>query len=317
MTDVVWCTHPRHLPPPPSGNTVVVDVAFAAGNQFKSKTKPFIDALGDRLIRWIDHHEHAGVWPKLKNDPRYLLKPNREAHACPELITPALVDAALDEAGGFVDHIVAHCDFDGAVSAIKFMLGGKKPWPEADEDARAVDSPGRGHTLSPFGQRLSDAMDQAAINYTREGRLDFMTRVVDAAVAGDFGPIDDELDRLAEEAQRVEKKARAAAKKRGKEEAPGVYVVRMPAKQNNQVRRHLLVAGEEVCPIGVLIEPDPEGGAWITAATFDTRVDLEEVKGFSGGRSDYRFARAKEGGHGQVKALSDYLARVTGADAAE
>ena len=55
---LVWATHPRHLPEAPPGKVVVVDVAFAAGRQYKSKTQPFLNALGDRLVRYVDHHEH-------------------------------------------------------------------------------------------------------------------------------------------------------------------------------------------------------------------------------------------------------------------
>ena len=38
-----------------------------------------------------------------------------------------------------IDTIIAHCDFDGALSAVKWILQGKEP-EGADEDARAIDN---------------------------------------------------------------------------------------------------------------------------------------------------------------------------------
>ncbi len=300
---VVWATHPRHLPEPPTGKVVVVDVAFAAGNQFKSKTKPFIDALGPRLVRWVDHHEHRIAWPQFKDDPRFLLVVNKKAHACPELVTPAVVQAA-----GQVDVLVAHCDFDGALSAVKWCRGGVEPWPGADEDARAIDSPGRGHTTTPQGVRIAGAMDEASARFERKEQLEFMTRCFDALVDGEepLG-LASEIDELAAAAKRAEDEGKETAKS-GKEEAPGVFVVRLPGKVDNRMRRNLLLEAEARAPIGALFEPDPTGGAWLTAATFDESLDLEDVKGFEGGRSDYRFARVEKGGVEGVAALGAYLA---------
>jgi hypothetical protein len=87
-------------------------------------------------------------------------------------------------------------------------------------------------------------------------------------------------------------------------EAPGVFVVRVPQKQDNRMRRHLLLLAEARAAVGALYEPDPQGGAWLTAATFDERLDLEEVDGFEGGR-------AHQGGHDLVTALSTYIASRT------
>ena len=306
MTDVVWVTHPRHLPPPPPGNVVVVDVAFAAGNQFKSKTRPFIEALGDRLVRWIDHHEHPKAWRELADDPRFLLVKNQIAHACPELITPAIVDEALAERGP-IAHICAHCDFDGAISAVKWLLHGREPWPGADEDARAVDSPGRGHKLSARGARLAGAMDEVAATRPRAERVRFMTTLVDALVAGEESlGLADEIDTLAARAEAAWNAARVQART-GREEQPGVFVVRLETPVDNRTRRNLLLEAETFGRVGAIFEPDKEGGHWLTAATFDPAVDLARVKGFSGGRSDYRFTRAHGDGAAEIAALSAYL----------
>ncbi len=308
MTTVRWVTHPRHLPKPPAGRVVVVDVAFAAGKQYDQKTRPLIEKLGERLLRWVDHHEHRHAWPAYADDPRFLLVPNKQAHACPELITPELVAAAEGDDGP-PDVILAHCDFDGAVAATKWLLKGREPWPGADEDARAIDSPGRGHALSDHGRRLAWAMDEATAVYDREARKRLMTAIVQAMRTGDESiALAEEIDTLARDAEQAEHDADALASEQGKEEVAGVYVVRVDKHCDNRLRRNLLIAAEERAPIGALLEPDREHGHWVIAATFDERLDLEDVKGFEGGRSDYRFARASDDGRRQIDALGAYLA---------
>lgn len=303
---LLWVTHPRHLPKAPAtGRAVVVDVAFAAAGQWKSKTKPFLDALADRLIRFIDHHEHKEAWNIYGADPRFLLVPNRVAHACPELVTEALMADI-----GQVDVVVAHHDFDGLVSAVKVLRRGKAPWPEADEDARAVDSPGRGHTLSPFGTLVSDAMEEASVTLERGEALAFNARLA-RGLADDGARLEpvlhEEVRSFAIRAHAAAEEARRIVDRCGRLEAPGVFVVRVDVKQDNRMRRHLLLHAEGLASVGALHEPDPQGGAWLTAATFDERIDLEDVDGFEGGRSDYRFARAHQGGHDLVTALSTYV----------
>lgn len=308
LIPIVWATHPRHLPKPPGGRVVVVDVAFAAGNQFRSKTMPFIRKLGDRLVRWVDHHEHREGWAKYREDPRFLLVPNRKAHACPELLEPALIAAA--EASGPVDVIVAHADFDGMIAAVKWRLAGREPWPGADEDARAVDSPGRGHSLTSKGERYAMALEEASGSMEREARKDFMTRLADAITKDEESiALSEEIDSLVRAAEQARERALQMVDECGREEVPGVYVVRATGPLENRVRKYLLMAAEVRAPIGALYEPDPQGGAWVTAATFDERIDLEAIAGFEGGRSDYRFARAVQDGTPNLEALSEYLQR--------
>ena len=306
---LVWVTHPRHLPKPPAGRAVVVDVAFAAAAQWQTKTKPFIDGLGDRLAMYVDHHEHREAWPLYVGDPRFLLVQNRIAHACPELVTPELCARV-----GPVDVVVAHHDFDGLLSAVKFIKGGKQPWPEADEDARAIDSPGRGHALSPLGARLALAMDQSAVVLDRGKALEFNTRLARGLVDDpSLQPaLNDEVETLARGARAAQDEAGVIVDRCGLLEAPDVFVGRVPRKLDNRMRRTLLMLAEERAAIGALWEPDPQGGAWLTAATFNQRLDLEDVDGFEGGRSDYRFARAHGRGDDLVEALSRLVGALTG-----
>src|SRR5258708_7783787 len=97
---VLVVEQPANLPRAREGRVAVVDLAFAGGDNFEKITVPFLDALGGRLAIWIDHHEHPVGWARVRGDPRFVLVPNRDAHACPELVTPEVVRRA--GAGGGV-----------------------------------------------------------------------------------------------------------------------------------------------------------------------------------------------------------------------
>lgn len=285
-------------PPPPEGRVAVVDVAFAGGENFEKSTLPFLQALGDRLAIWIDHHEHPVGWARFRDDPRFLLVPNRIAHACPELVTPEAVRKA-----GPVDVVVAHADLDGLLSAVKFLRGGAPPWPEADEDARAADSPGRGHALSPRAALLNAALDHAAAELRTEKRDALRQQIVAALVAGEIPPaLETRIQELARaHAQALEPVDELAAQAR--EEARGVLVVRVPKALARPVKKALLSRLEERAPIGVVIE-----GRAVTVATFRPDVDLARCDDLGAGRSDYRFAQADDGGRAIVARLGE-LAR--------
>ena len=70
------------------GRVLLIDLAFAHGDDYHTTTRPFIRELGDRLAAWIDHHPHP-AWVHYSGDPRFILVDKRQAPACPELITPA------------------------------------------------------------------------------------------------------------------------------------------------------------------------------------------------------------------------------------
>jgi hypothetical protein len=130
---------PKKLPNPNSipGRVVVLDIAFSAFGlkpSFETMTGPFIEKLGDRLACWIDHHDHP-YHENYKNDSRFILSTKKEHPACPEMITPEVVDQV-----GPIDSIVCHLDFDGLFSAAKWILNGVEPYKGADMDAAKVDS---------------------------------------------------------------------------------------------------------------------------------------------------------------------------------
>jgi hypothetical protein len=57
---------------------------------------------------------------------------------------------------GPIDTIVAHFDLDGLYAAAKWILGGREPYPGADDDARAVDT--RIGEVSPRAQLIDKAL---------------------------------------------------------------------------------------------------------------------------------------------------------------
>jgi hypothetical protein len=296
---VVFVEQPGNLPAPPSeGRVAVVDVAFAGGDNFEKSTVPFLEALGDRLAIWIDHHQHPLGWARYRDDPRFVLVPNQVAHACPELVTPEVVRRA-----GPVDVVVAHADLDGLLSAVKFLRGGAPPWPEADEDARAADSPGRGHAFSKRARLIADALDHAASELRTAPREALRQELVQALVkAPDALPPDlkaklREMAQAHEEAlQPVEALAAAA-----REEAPGVLVVRVEKALPRPVKKALLSRLEERAPVGVVVE-----GRAVTAATFQ-ELDLARCDELTAGRSDYRFTQADDGGRTIVARLGELV----------
>ncbi len=296
---VLFVEQPSNLPAAPAeGRVAVVDVAFAGADNFEKSTVPFLEQLGERLAIWIDHHEHPLGWARYRSDPRFLLVPNREAHACPELVTREVVQKA-----GAVDVVVAHADFDGLISAVKFLRGGEAPWPEADEDARAADSPGRGHTLSGKARLITDALDQAASALSTKQREALRQEIVGALVQGATPPklqqrLEQLRDAFAETLAPVDALAETA-----REEVPGVLVVRAEKAFARAVKKALLSRLEAKAAVGVVVE-----GKAVTAATFREQIDLARCDELTAGRSDYRFAQATDGGRAIVARLGSLVA---------
>jgi len=290
----MFVEQPGNLPAPPAeGRVAVVDVAFAGGDNYEKSTVPFLQALGDRLAIWVDHHEHPVGWSRFRDDPRFVLVPNRIAHACPELVTPEVVSRA-----GPVDVVVAHADFDGLLSAVKFLRGGAPPWPEADEDARAADSPGRGHAYSPRARRISDALEHASAELRSAQRDALRQQLVEALVKGEVPPA---LQKRIDDLARAHEEALApvdALAAQAREEARGVLVARVAKALPRPVKKALLSRLEERAPIGVVVE-----GRAVTAATFRDDIDLSACDELAAGRSDYRFGQADDEGRAIVSRL--------------
>ena len=269
-------TTPRKLPKVRDlrGRVVVLDVAFASeasGGGFEKITRPFIEALGSRLAAWVDHHdssEHA----RYAGDPRFVLATKAEHGACPEMVTPELVLRV-----GPVDTIVCHTDFDGLVSAAKWIRRGTEPYPGADDDAWAIDT--RLRRAGPTGERFDRALRARphdhglfglVVRHLATGLADpSLFEAVDAAAA-ELLPIEAETRKVAERYVRV---------------PPGVALIDItpssdalgPAVRLDKTQ--LLLLGQEREKVSVVIDRDTV----TVAARFDSGLDFLKLLGLSGG----------------------------------
>ncbi|HEX6240775.1 MAG TPA: hypothetical protein VFZ61_07775 [Polyangiales bacterium] len=261
---------PRKLPKPASlkGRVVVLDVAFAAagagGVSFERTTKPFIDGLGDRLAMWIDHHDHQ-KHALYADDPRFVLSTKAEHGACPEMVTPALVERA-----GSVDTICCHTDFDGLCAAAKWIRGGHEPYPGADADARAID------TRLGVPSDLAVTIDRALRGKpTDEGLRGLVVRFL-AEGAGDKGLLG-VIDTAAtifrnheEEARRLSQEYRIEGE---------VALVDASQARTHYDKTLLLLLGQERATISLVFDKTTV----TVAARFDSGVDLLQKLGLEGG----------------------------------
>src|SRR5262245_43878290 len=196
---------PRKLPRPAQleGRVAVLDIAFAGvggrSGSFESVTLPFIVGLAERLVIWVDHHDHD-EHARYAADPRFVLATKAQHGACPEMVTPELVAQV-----GAIDTIVCHTDFDGLASAAKWMRGGVEPYPGADDDAWAVDT--RLRRPGPLGERFDRALRARphdaglfglVVRHLSTGLADAsLWEPIDAAAA-ELLPIEAETRKLAE-----------------------------------------------------------------------------------------------------------------------
>jgi hypothetical protein len=208
-----------------------------------------------------------------------------------------------------VDQVVAHADLDGLLSAVKFLRKGVPPWPEADEDARAVDSPGRGHHLTDRARLYVAALDEGAATLrTRQReslRQDLVAALVEAA-----DELPQELQRRLEKLAREHEETLAPAddlSRTAREEVKGVLVVRVPKDLGRPVKKALLSRLEERAAVGVVVE-----GRAVTAATFREDLDLAQVPDLGAGRSDYRFGQVDDGGRAIVERLGRLVSERAG-----
>lgn len=280
---LVWVDSPAALPHGmPTGRFCVLDVAFASLDKFAG-TQRFLDERGADLAAWVDHHKHP-QWERYAGDPRFVLVPNAQAHACPELVTPQVVDRA-----GRVERVLAHSDFDGMMSAVNWLRAGIPPYPEANEDARAADSPGRGHHFSERGRWLQAALEEHKERAHTAQRHELLTEVAHALARESMDDaLRGRLEELAQRASKVGAQAQALVQ-RGRTELPGIFVVRHPGNLSSRLKKMVLMLAEERARVGVVVEHVASGLNHVTAATFDERLDLSTVALLPVGRSDYRF----------------------------
>jgi hypothetical protein len=266
-------TTPRKLPKARDleGRVVVLDVAFASeasGGGFEKATLPLIEGLGARLAAWVDHHDSSDH-ARFAGDPRFVLATKRQHGACPEMVTPELVARV-----GAVDTIVCHTDFDGLVSAAKWICGGMEPYPGADRDAWAVDTclarPG------PNGERFDRALRArpndrglfgVAVRHLVSGLADPALWLPIDEAAAELVPIEAETRSAAQDYVRL---------------AAGVAVVDVTGRRQAGARidkTQLLLAGQERERVSVVIDRDTV----TVAARFDSGMNFLALLGLSGG----------------------------------
>ncbi len=259
---------PRKLPRAASlrGRVVVLDIAFAAegtGTSFEKVTKKLIDGLGERLARWVDHHDHV-LHARFADDPRFVLATKAEHGACPEMITEALVHAT-----GPIDTIVCHGDFDGLAAAAKWIRGGVEPYPGADRDAHAIDT--RLGTPSERAQVIDralrarprdDGLKGLVVRFLAEGATD----------AGSYRLLRD----AAEEVRAAEEEARALARRFVVERDVAVCDARGARLYDKTT---LLLLGQERARISVVHDETTV----TAAARFDSGVNLLALFEVEGG----------------------------------
>ncbi len=261
---------PRKLPKPKDlpGRVVVLDVAFASeagGGGFEKVTLPFIEGLGPRLAAWVDHHDSAHHG-RFAADERFVLSTKAQHGACPEMITPALVERV-----GKVDTLACHNDFDGLASAAKWMRGGVEPYDGADDDARAVDT--RTGKLGPIGVRFDRALrgrprDTALygviVRHLASGLADASLWAPIDAAAAELAPIEDETRRIAGRFRRV---------------ADGVVFVDASRRDGPYDKTMLLLLGQERATVAVVADAD----SVTVAAPFDSGRNFLQLLSLSGG----------------------------------
>ena len=271
---------PRKLPRASTlqGRVVVLDVAFASkagGASFEKTTLPFIVGLGSRLALWVDHHDHERH-ADYADDPRFVLHTKAEHGACPQIITPAMVEAV-----GPIDTVCCHLDFDGLCAAAKWIRGGFEPYEGADADAHAIDT--RLGTPSPRGILLDRALRG---NPRDEPLKGLMIRYLvegaeDVGMAKEFETA----------ARMVVAKERESSRLATRYQIEGdVAVCDARRREGPYEKTHLLLLGQELAPIS-LVHDDT---TVTVAARFDSGIDLLSILGLDGGMPTRVSVGAKE-----------------------
>ena len=271
---------PRKLPRASTleGRVVVLDVAFASkagGASFEKTTLPFIEGLGSRLALWVDHHDHERH-SDYASDPRFVLHTKAEHGACPQIITPEMVEAA-----GQISTICCHVDFDGLCAAAKWIRGGQEPYEGADADAHAIDTrlgtpSARGILLDRAlrGNPRDEALKGLMIRYLVDG-------AEDVGMAKEFE----------QAARAVVAKERESSRLAARYRVEGdVAICDARRREGPYEKTHLLLLGQEIAPIS-LVHDDT---TVTVAARFDSGIDLLSILGLDGGMPTRVSVNAKE-----------------------
>jgi len=260
---------PRKLPRAGGleGRVVVLDIAFASmglGKGFDRTTGKFIEGLGSRLARWVDHHDHP-LHARFASDERFVLCTKAEHGACPEMIGPELVQST-----GPIDTIVCHFELDGLYAAAKWILGGHEPYPGADDDARAVDT--RIGEASAEADRIDKALRAHWVDETLK------LRIVRYLVEGQRPGVEREsIVDAAEDFERMAAEARTLAE--GYVVEGDVAFVEVVSSTPRFDKTELLLLGQAKATVSVVLDA---GNATI-AAPFESGLDFVDLLDIGGG----------------------------------
>jgi hypothetical protein len=253
------------------GRVVVLDIAFAgqAGAEFEQVTLPLIEGLGDRLVAWIDHHDHERH-ADYRSDPRFVLARKVEHGACPEMITPELVARF-----GAVDTVLCHTDFDGLVSAAKWLRAGIEPYVGCDDDARAIDTrmgePSERARVIDRAIRArpgNHGLMTSVVRFLASGMADTEAQAVILAAAVELEPIERETERAA-------RGYRLLSRRQG---GTAAYVD-VSSGFGKLDKTDLLLRGQKQGDIAIVV--DQQNIA--VAAPFDSGIDFLSLLGLAGG----------------------------------
>lgn len=261
---------PRSLPKVSklTGRVVVLDIAFAASSgskvSYEKVTLPLIEGLGPRLAAWVDHHDHERH-VDYKDDPRFLLCTKAEHGACPEMVTPELVQRSAP-----VDTIVTHLDLDGLYSAAKWILDGVEPYEGADYDARCIDT--RTGEPGPHAIKIDRALR------ARFRDQDLKRAVVLWLVNGLGKTVHRETIDEAEREFDANNRGTAALAARFASRGRVAYVD-ASASAEPYDKTELLLLGQKLAPIAAVLD----SGSVTFAASFESGWNFLELLGLEGG----------------------------------
>ncbi len=272
LIPTTFVERPDRLPPLAGDRIVILDVAFASRDGFVRATEPFLREAGDRIALWLDHHDHP-QWPAMKGDPRFVLVPRRDARACPQLITSALVQRI-----GPVDGIIAHADFDGCMAAAKYLRGGHDPYSGSDEDARFADAPGKGFSCTARGLGYLNAVEWLRHRGDSAALMAFLSELLEVLVNGVETP--DFATKCAALGSELAEHRKALAPHLGRAARPHSEILFLRCDGlSGPDKKFVLRELEERARVAVVFE-----GGYTTAATFDDeRLDLAAMAGMDGG----------------------------------
>ncbi len=272
---------PRGLPKASQlpGRVVVLDIAFASnagGMSFEKVTGKFITELGARLALWVDHHD-SDYHAQYARDPRFILHRKADYGACPELITPALVADT-----GHIDSIVCHNDFDGLMSAAKWLRGGNECYPGADSDAFAIDTCSA--QPSPLAQIIQRSTLTQAKN--REWLLSIVSFLASGAnnteMLAEIEQVGRPYHLLQQAAQDLAAQFVCAAK--------DTVLVTVPPDWPAYDRTHLLLLGQTQARIAAVLDRD----TLTFAAHYQSGINFLTLFGLSGGMPTVVSVNAKD-----------------------